>query len=78
MSGHNNYWLWGPPDERGPVIGVGPVAEVLALICDDVATVGTITNPWDVPNEEFGNPLLLCLEPSGGLADVWDRVRHYN
>lgn len=78
VSGHNNYWLWGPPDERGPVIGVGPVADVLALICDDVATVGTITNPWDVPNEEFGNPLLLCLEPSGGLSDVWDRVRHYN
>ncbi len=78
VSGHNNYWLWGPPVRRGPVIGVGPVADVLGLICDDVVTVGTITNPWDVPNEEYGNPLLLCLEPSGGLADIWDRVRHYN
>ena len=21
VSGHNNYWLWGPPDPHGPVIG---------------------------------------------------------
>ncbi len=77
-SGHNTYWLWGPPARHGPVIGVGQIVDVLQRICPDVARVGTITNPWGVQNEENGLPLLLCTDPVGQLADVWDAARHYN
>ncbi len=77
-SGHNNYWLWGPPDGHGPVIGVGQIGDVLERICPDTVEVATITNPYGVENEEAGLPIYLCLEPEGQLADIWPDVRHYN
>ena len=77
-SGHNNYWLWGPPPGEGPIIGVGGVGEVLARICPGLEQVGTISNPYGVDNEEAGLPLWLCLDPAGTLAGIWESVRHYN
>jgi 4-amino-4-deoxy-L-arabinose transferase-like glycosyltransferase len=77
-SGHNNYWLWGPPEQHGPVIGVGHVGGALAPICPDIVQVDTLGNPYDVENEVLGQPLWLCLEPTGQLSDIWDSVRHYN
>ncbi|MGA8041050.1 MAG: glycosyltransferase family 39 protein [Acidimicrobiia bacterium] len=77
-SGHNNYWLWGPPGDHGPVIGIGNVDRALALICPDFETADIITNPYDVQNEEYGLPIYLCMNPERQLADVWDQVRHYN
>jgi 4-amino-4-deoxy-L-arabinose transferase-like glycosyltransferase len=78
VSGHNNYWLWGPPLEHGPIIAVGPVAADLEMICPDLTRVATLDNPYAVKNEVAGQPLFLCLEPSGQLSDVWDLLRHYN
>jgi len=77
-SGHNNYWLWGPPPGDGPIIGVGQVGNVLQLICPGVEQVETIDNPYGVDNEEAGLPIWLCLEPTGTLAEIWERTRHYN
>lgn len=77
-SGHNNYWLWGPPDQHGPIIGVGHVENALAPICPRLDQVDTLGNPHGVENEVLGQPLWLCVEPTGQLADIWDSVRHYN
>lgn len=77
-SGHNNYWLWGPPQPHGPIIGVGHVETALAQICPDLEQVDTLGNPYDVENEVLGQPLWLCLEPTGQLADIWQSVRHFN
>ena len=78
VSGHNNYGLWGPPTGLGPILGVGDVRDTLSLVCDDVEQVATIANPRDVPNEENGQPILLCLHPTRPLATVWEQVRHLN
>lgn len=77
-SGHNNYWLWGPPGPHGPIIGVGGVGGTLRSICPGVRQVGVISNPWGVENEEMGLPLWLCLDPTRQLADIWPDVKHYN
>jgi 4-amino-4-deoxy-L-arabinose transferase-like glycosyltransferase len=77
-SGHNNYWLWGPPASHGPVIGVGQVGGTLRQICSRTERVGVISNPYGVENEEAGLPLFLCLEPDRQLADIWVDVKHYN
>jgi 4-amino-4-deoxy-L-arabinose transferase-like glycosyltransferase len=77
-SGHNSYWLWGPPDTHGPIIGVGGVGETLRAICPMIQQVGTISNPWEIGNEEMGLPLWLCDAPRGQLADIWPDVKHYN
>jgi len=78
VSGHNNYHLWGPPGEHGPIIAVGSLADLLSKICPAVDRVDIIDNPWGVENEEFGHPILLCPNPTGQLADVWELARHYN
>lgn len=77
-SGHNNYWLWGPPEEHGPIIGVGEVSAALATICPDLQRVDVLGNPYDVENEVLGQPLLLCLEPTGQLSEIWVSLRHFN
>jgi hypothetical protein len=77
-SGHNNYWLWGPPENHGPIIGVGSVAPLLESICPDLEKVATLGNPFGMENEVVGKPLLLCLEPRGQLSDIWDEARHFN
>lgn len=77
-SGHNNYWIWGPPAHHGPIIAVGPVQPWLAEICPDIELVATLGNPYSVENEVMGQPLFVCAEPTGQLADIWDGLRHYN
>ncbi len=78
VSGHNNYWLWGPPENHGAIIAVGPLEGLLRLVCPTVETATHISNPWNVANEEAGYPILLCRRPSRQLAEVWDEARHYN
>ncbi len=78
FSGHNNYYLWGPPPAHGPIIGVGRVGAALDLVCSDYHQLGRIDNLNHVENEELGLPLYLCLEPEGQLGDRWDEFRHYN
>jgi 4-amino-4-deoxy-L-arabinose transferase-like glycosyltransferase len=77
-SAHNNYWLWGPPAGDAPIIGVGQVGDVLAVVCPEVDQVGIIENRHGVDNEEAGLPMWLCLEPTGALADIWVLIRRYN
>ncbi len=78
VSGHNTYWLWGPPARTGPIIGVGRVDGTLGPICRDLEVVGTIGNPHGVENEEAGLPMYLCATPLRTLAEIWSDVRHYN
>ncbi|MEA2002049.1 MAG: glycosyltransferase family 39 protein [Actinomycetota bacterium] len=78
ISGHNNYWLWGPGTRSGPIIGVGFVDHVLTKVCPKVEQAGTITNEAGVDNDENGTQLWLCREPTAPLSSVWDDVRHYN
>ena len=78
VSGHNNYWLWGPPGPHGTIIAVGPLQGLMDAVCPTFVVATHISNPWDVDNEENGYPILLCREPSRQLRDVWDDVRHYN
>lgn len=77
-SGHNNYWLWGPPERHGPIIGVGAVGNVLRSICPGTIEVDRLSNPYGVENEEAGLPLHLCLSPDRQLSDIWQDVKHYN
>ena len=77
-SGHNNYWVWGPPASHGPIISLGYGAVQVQQICPDQVKVTTLSNPYGVDNEVVGQELWLCLQPTGQLADIWDNLRHYN
>ena len=77
-SGHNNYWMWGPPASHGPIVSLGYGAAQVRSICPDQVKVATLSNPYGVENEVVDQEVWLCLRPTGQLADIWDDLRHYN
>ena len=79
VSGHNNYWLWGPPaGESSVIIGIGRVGPAINEICPFIEVVAVISNDADVANDENGTEVWLCRSPSAPLSSVWDELKHYN
>ena len=79
VSGHNTYWLWGPPpDERATVIAVGS-REGLGLdrAFRDVRPAGRLDNGIGVDNDEQGTPLWICRDPVAPWPQLWPTFRRY-
>jgi hypothetical protein len=76
-SGHNNYWLWGPPpaDTRVVVILGGRRADHLKSLAR-VDSVALFHAPWVMPYEDSLG-VFVCREPRAPLAELWQRTRHY-
>ncbi|HEU4384629.1 MAG TPA: glycosyltransferase family 39 protein [Anaeromyxobacteraceae bacterium] len=78
-SGHNQYFLWGPPEGRGEVAvvvsgeredcgrGTFRRRELLARLPE---------NPWAMPYES-GRWIWICREPMVPVSELWPRLRHY-
>ena len=76
ISGHQNYFLWGPRDYTGEIL----------LILDDrddderqqfesVEDLGPIeTSPWAMPWEQR-NHIFLCRHLKGNLRDLWPKLK---
>ena len=78
-SGHNGYWMWGPPpDTAEPVIFVGYGTRALNSLCSSWDDVATIDNSADVANEEQGLPISICHELRATWSVLWPVLRHYN
>ena len=78
-SGHNNFWLWGPPpagDTTVVAIGVDPSA--LHATFASVRQVAMYTNGLDIGNLEEGTPVYLATGMRTSWATAWPRFRHYN
>jgi hypothetical protein len=79
VSGHNNYWLWGPPAGQSSVIlGIGRVGPAIDEICPFIEVVAVISNDADLANDENGTEVWLCRSPSAPLSSVWDDLKHYD
>ncbi len=62
ISGHNNYYLWGPQNYTGEVvIAVGMPLEVLKTIFGQIDLAATINNEYAIP-EESNLPVYICRE----------------
>jgi hypothetical protein len=78
ISGHQNYFLWGPRDYTGDVL----------LVLDDrddderqqfesVTDLGQIvSSPWAMPWEQR-NHIYLCRHLKGTLRDLWLKVKKW-
>ena len=78
ISGHQNYFLWGPRDYTGEVL----------LVLDDgddderqqfesVEDLGQIeSSPWAMPWEQR-NHVYLCRHLKGDVRDLWPRVKEW-
>jgi hypothetical protein len=79
-SGHNSYWWWGPPpDITRTVVAIGFQDRAhLESMFGTVRLVGTITNPWNVENQEQGLPIWIVSDPKRSWKDLWSQARHYD
>ena len=77
ISGHNNYFLWGPRGYTGEVmIIVGGSVENHAPDFAEVKRVATTSCRYCMPYED-GVPIYLCRGLKRPLSDVWPLIKEY-
>jgi 4-amino-4-deoxy-L-arabinose transferase-like glycosyltransferase len=77
ISGHNNYYLWGPQHYTGEVVvTVGMPIETLQKLFHHVELAATIQNDYAIP-EENNLPVYICREPKLTLQQAWPSLKFY-
>ncbi|HEY6485475.1 MAG TPA: glycosyltransferase family 39 protein [Candidatus Cybelea sp.] len=77
LSGHNQYWIWGPRGYSGNVlIDVHGDCEGNAHLFRMHRIAARFSNPWGRPLEN-GFPILLCRGITMPLSVYWPRLRKY-
>ena len=77
ISGHNNYYLWGPQQYTGEVvITVGIPMEKLQPLFQHIELAATIRNDYAIP-EENNLPIYICREPKMTLQKAWPSLKFY-
>jgi 4-amino-4-deoxy-L-arabinose transferase-like glycosyltransferase len=77
LSGHNQYWLWGPRGRDGSlIIHVGGDPERWKKICRSVEDAGRFGNPYTMPYEN-DRPIFICRNLRQPLDRIWDRLKRY-
>lgn len=77
ISGHNQYWLWGPRGADGSVIiEIGGTREQHLEDFDSVELAGRLDDPYAMPYET-DQPVWIERGLKRPLAEVWPEVKHY-
>lgn len=75
LSGHNNYFYWGPRNYSGAcVILVGERSEQYKNLFGEATLAATVDNPNGVPMEQHV-PIYICRKPSASLATLWPHFK---
>jgi dolichyl-phosphate-mannose-protein mannosyltransferase len=77
ISGHNNYYLWGPRQSDGSVIIIiGGSTEHYAELFNSFDIAGRITSPLAMPYET-DKPIYVLRGIKTPLGELWPTVKHY-
>ena len=78
ISGHNNYWLWGPGERPAdPLIIVGGDVEDHRRSFEEVTPAGRHTCAYCMPYES-DLTIWVARRPKAPLAEIWPQVKHYD
>jgi hypothetical protein len=79
ISGHNNYYIWGPDSCTGQVlITIGIPLSTIQQAYKNVTTLTTNECSYCISYEQV-LPIYLCTNPNfTSLATLWPAVRHYD
>jgi hypothetical protein len=78
ISGHNNYYLWGPRGHDGSVmIVIGGDPKQFAQRFDSYEIAGLISNRYAMPYET-DKPIYVLRHLKHTLESAWPRVKSYN
>jgi 4-amino-4-deoxy-L-arabinose transferase-like glycosyltransferase len=77
LSGHNQYWLWGPRGHDGSlIIHVGGDVERWRKICGSVEPVSQTSNPYAMPYEN-DRAIFICRDLRMPLDRLWSRLKRF-
>jgi hypothetical protein len=78
ISGHQNYWLWGPHGYTGQemIIINGATLDEMKQYYDSCVIAAQLDNPWSMPWEK--GPVFLCHGRKGTYEADWKDFKHYH
>ena len=77
ISGHNNYYLWGPVRKNiGVVIVIGSSEQSLSKLFGEVIPSDTLHLKYSMPYEN-SQPVWICKEPKKTIQEIWPTTKHY-
>jgi len=77
LSGHNQYFLWGPRGHDGSLIlHVGGSMARWADVCGFVEEVSRFGGPYVMPYEN-DRPIFICRDLRMPLADLWSKLKRF-
>jgi hypothetical protein len=76
ISGHNNYWMWGPgdPPPRDLIIVGGQLEDY--DICGELRQEGVTHCTYCMPYEN-NTPIYVCMDIRVNPSVVWPEVKHF-
>ena len=77
LSGHNNYWVWGPQGHDGSVlIIIGGSAKHYADLFRSFSVAGHIDAPYAMPYET-NRPIYVLRGLKMPMSRLWPQVKHF-
>ncbi len=77
ISGHNNYYIWGPGSCGAVLITVGVNATQLEKLYRNVTLAATVTCTYCMTTED-NLPVYVATNPSQSLASVWPLIKTFS
>lgn len=78
ISGHQNYYFWGPRDYTGEiVITVGEDFEDVSKSFNHVELAATVTHQYAIPHEN-NLPIFICRQPKRPLKEIWPDAKCFS
>jgi len=78
ISGHNNYYLWGPGSCSGQVlIIIGYYPSDFQGFFRNITVAGNITCSYCMASED-DLPVIVAVGPTSSVHDSWAMLKHYN
>lgn len=76
ISGHNQYWLWGPHGNGAVLIVIGGSREDIEKAFESVELAGQFSHPYVMPYEN-DLKIWVARKPKADLKKLWPMIRHY-
>jgi hypothetical protein len=77
ISGHNNYFLWGPVRKNiSVVIVIGSSKKSLSNVFGEIIPADTLHLKYSMPYEN-NQPVWICRQPKKTIQEIWPSTKHY-
>lgn len=78
ISGHQNYYFWGPRDYTGEVvITVGERLEDVSKSFNQIELADTVKHEYAIPHEN-NLPIFICRQPKRPLNEIWPDTKCFS